>query len=56
MILDFRSITRRELLVDSMCPAETWREGGGAYHRKSRGCKSRKEAVEDSETTDLSVM
>ena len=28
----------------------------GTKHGKSRGCKTRKEAVEDRETTDLSAM
>ena len=28
----------------------------GTKHRKSRGCKTRKEAGEDKETTDLSAM
>ena len=41
-------------MVDCVCPAETW--GGGTKDIKSRGCKTRKDVVEDGETTDLSVM
>ena len=53
----FGSLTRWGLPVDRVHPAEIWEEGeGGIKHRKSRGCKTREEAVEDAETTDLSAM
>ena len=52
MILDFGSFARRGLMMDHVSPAENW----GTKHRNRRGCKTRKEAVEDKETTGLSVM
>ena len=59
MILHFGSFSRRGLLTDRVHPAETWVEGqerGRADYRKSREYKTRKEAVEDRKTTDVSVM
>ena len=63
MILDFGSFTRRGFLVNCVRTVETWEGGGGGTgeegrikHRNSRGCKDRKEAVEDGEATDLFVM
>ena len=53
MVLDLGSFTRRGLLVDCVRPADTW---GRTNHGEGRGCKSRKEAEEDRENTDLSVM
>ena len=55
MILDFRSFTRMGLMVNRTDPAKTW-ERGGERSGKSRGCNTRKEAVKDKETTDLSEM
>ena len=52
MILDLGRFTRRGLMVDWVIPAKNL---GETKHRKSKGCKTRKEAVEDRETNDLSV-
>ena len=49
MILDLSIFMRRGFLVDHVHPAETLRG-------ESRGCKTRKEAVVDRDTTDLSAM
>ena len=46
MILDFGRFTRRVLLADRVNSTETC-GGGTTKHRKSRVCKTRKEAVED---------
>ena len=54
MILDLCSFTGRGLMVDHVSPAETL--GVGTNHRRSRGCKTRKEMGEDRENTDLSAM
>ena len=43
-------------MVDNVLQEETWGGEGDAKHRKKRGCKTRKEEVEDRETTDLSGM
>ena len=57
MILDFVNFTRKGLMVDHVSPEEIGKGGGGGTkHGKNRGCKTRKEAVEDGETPDLSVM
>ena len=50
MIVDFRSFTRRGLMVDHVKP------GGGVMHRKSRWYKTRKEVKEDRDTNNLSAM
>ena len=47
------SFTRRGLMVDHGVPCRHLR---GTKHRKHRGCKARKEVVEDRETTHLFVM
>ena len=44
VILDFESFTRRRLQEDHAHPAETWVK---RQHGENRGCKIRKEAVED---------
>ena len=49
MILDLGSFTRSGLMVDCVCPAETW---GGAKHREGRGCKTRRRRKK-TEITDL---
>ena len=53
MILDFGSFTKRGLLADLECPAETWGMVAGTDHGQSRGCKAGEESVEDRETTNL---
>ena len=35
VILDFRSFTKRGLLVDHMCPADTFGDGGGGGGTKT---------------------
>ena len=52
MILDLGSFTRSGLMVEvsALQKPEVTKRG------KSRGCKTRKEVVEDRETTDLSAM
>ena len=37
-------------------PCRNLGRGKETTHRKSRGCKTGKEAIEDRETTDLSAM
>ena len=51
-ILDLGGLLRMRLIVDCVSLAESW----GRKNGKNRGCKTRKEAGEDRETTDLSVM
>ena len=41
---------------DDHRPCVPFRNMEGTKHRKSRGCKTRKEVVEDKKTTDLSGM
>ena len=57
-MLDFGSFTQRGLMMDHVHHAEAWGVGGGGgvETRKSGGCKTRKEEVEERQTTDLSVM
>ena len=67
-MLDFSSFTRRGLMVDRVWwtvdvdstrsggPCVPCRKWGRKQHARSRGCKTRKEVVEDRETTDLSAM
>ena len=49
----FRSFHQKGVDGGSRVPC---RNLGGTKHRKSRGCKTIKEVIEDRETTDLSVM
>ena len=55
MNLDFWSLTRRGLLADHMCPAETWERQRQERAEGARQ-KKREETVEYRELTNLSAM
>ena len=55
MVLDFGSFTTRGLMVDRVCPTDTW-EGAWGQSTERVGCKSRNEAEEDRKNINLSVM
>ena len=53
MILDFGSLTRRELLADLELPVEIW---AGQKADRAGGAEAGEEMVEDRKTTELSAM